>query len=260
MKKQTEPVTSAAWAPDGQTFFTGSLSLTSPLCIWPLQASGDAMPLFDFGDSCSRVQDCAIASIKRSPSSLFVEETMMDDASAPVRLVAICSDQSIHVYDYLRREKLSYISMDDEITCLNLSRDGREMLMNLSCGEIWAVRVEDGEVTQKFAGQKQGRFVIRGCYGGANEGFILSGGEGIPACCCFVLSSRLTDIFADSKITIWHRHSGRIIEQFAAHESGCVNTVTWNAALSNMFASAGDDHKVRMYVPLDMSLRRTADI
>lgn len=177
LKKHSEPVTTAAWAPDGQTFVTGSLGMTSTMCIWPYQPSSESVPLYDFGESCTRVQDCAIGAIKHRSSSIALPED--EEPSGPVRLVAICTDHTIHIYDYRRREKLSFLTMDDEITCLNLSLDGHEMLMNLSCGEIWAMRVDDGEVLQKFTGQKQGRFVIRSCFGGASEGFIISGGEGM---------------------------------------------------------------------------------
>lgn len=50
----------------------------------------------------------------------------------------------------------------------------------------------------------------------------------------------------DSKICIWHRYTGRLLEQLEGHRGGCVNAVAWNTANPSMFASAGDDHKVRM--------------
>lgn len=84
----------------------------------------------------------------------------------------------MHVFDYHRREKLSQISMQHDMTCLSLSRDGEEMLMNLGCGEVWAMEVDSKEVRKRFRGQKQGNYVIRSCFGGASEGFVVSGGEG----------------------------------------------------------------------------------
>lgn len=51
----------------------------------------------------------------------------------------------------------------------------------------------------------------------------------------------------DSKISIWHRHTGTLLEKFPAHRSGCVNAVAWNVAKPYMFASAGDDHCVRVW-------------
>jgi len=124
------------------------------------------------------VQDCGIAAAKRRSSELFVQDDALPEAARLVRLVVVCIDHSVHVYDYRRREKLSYIPMDYEITCLSLSMDGQDMLMNLDCGEIWCMRVDDGTLQRKFVGQTQGRFVIRSCFGGATEGFIISGGEG----------------------------------------------------------------------------------
>ena len=53
---------------------------------------------------------------------------------------------------------------------------------------------------------------------------------------------------ADSKINIWHRYTGQLLERLEGHGAGCVNAVAWNTALPSMFASAGDDCKVRMYV------------
>ena len=85
----------------------------------------------------------------------------------------------MHVFDYTTHEKLRQISVGHVLTCISLSNDGHEMLVNLSCNEIWALNVEDGEVQQKYFGQQQGKFVIRSCYGGANEGIVASGGEGM---------------------------------------------------------------------------------
>lgn len=131
-------------------------------------------------DQCFRVQDCAIGAFLPPSSTLAASTPTTTPSTPPLRLVVICTDNSVHIFDHARREKLSYIRLDDKLTCVSLSRDGREMLVNLSCGEVWALGVDDGAVRHKYRGQRQGNYVIRSCYGGASEGFVVSGGEGAP--------------------------------------------------------------------------------
>jgi len=50
----------------------------------------------------------------------------------------------------------------------------------------------------------------------------------------------------DSKVHIWHKENGTLIETLSGHSGGCVSCVAWNPADTCMFASAGDDKKVRM--------------
>lgn len=52
---------------------------------------------------------------------------------------------------------------------------------------------------------------------------------------------------ADSRIHIW-RASGQHIENLEAHV-GCVNSVAWHPTDPTVFASAGDDHRVRIWKP-----------
>lgn len=54
------------------------------------------------------------------------------------------------------------------------------------------------------------------------------------------------EISTDSKIYIWHRENGTLIETLESHSPGCVNAVAWNPANPCMFASGGDDRRVRM--------------
>ena len=50
----------------------------------------------------------------------------------------------------------------------------------------------------------------------------------------------------EGNIYIWHKDNGTLIEKLDGHEKGFCNAVSWNPANPCMFASAGDDTKVRM--------------
>lgn len=218
--RHTEPVTTAAWAPDGETFVTGSLGRQSQLCLWHLNGRSAYSWQTDY-----RIQDCAI-----SPDGQ--------------RLVTISPNMQIFVYNFVTREEEYSILLKTKMTSLSISRDSRYMLINMTDNEVQLIDIETAEIVRRFLGQKQGDFVIRSSFGGADENLIISGSEGIIQI-CIVLNSR-SHSFADSKVYIWHKENGTLIETLEGHLTGCVNGVAWNPANPCMFASAGDDRKVRM--------------
>lgn len=61
----------------------------------------------------------------------------------------------------------------------------------------------------------------------------------------------LTDFITDGLIYVWHKENENLIEKLSGHGRGaggkeCVTTVDWNPRDASMFASGGDDRKVRM--------------
>ena len=68
------------------------------------------------------------------------------------------------------------------MTSLAMARDGGALLVNLSSGSIqlWD-HIQDSipptQPAMKYSGQVQGRFVIRSCFGGTEEAFVVSGSE-----------------------------------------------------------------------------------
>ncbi|KAI3288633.1 hypothetical protein DTO002I6_7218 [Penicillium roqueforti] len=156
-----------------------------------------------------RVQDCAISPDGR-------------------RLVAADTEEKIHVYNMLTYEEDYCLPLPSKPTSVAISKDSRHVLINLAEGEIQLVDMETTALVRQFKGQKQGEFVIRSTFGGAAENFVVSGSE-------------------DSKVYIWHKENGNIVETLEGHISGCVNSISWNPADSGMFASAGDDNAVRIW-------------
>lgn len=144
------------------------------------------------------------------------------------RLVVLL-EQRIFVYDFVTREKLcEWVLEDVKLTSINISRNSHHMLISMNDNKIRLMDIDTGEVLQSFSGQKQTEFIIRSAFGGADENFVVSGSE-------------------DSKVYIW-RTNGHLVEALDAHH-GCVNAVAWHPKDPRVFASAGDDHKVRIWKP-----------
>lgn len=57
-----------------------------------------------------------------------------------------------------------------------------------------------------------------------------------------------SQLFSDSFVYIWKKETGQQVAVIEAHQPGTVNCVAWHPTNFNIFASAGDDHKVKVYV------------
>lgn len=153
--KRNSVFSSCAWFPDGRRFVSGG----SDKCIYIWDLEGKELDAWK-GSRMPRISDIAITR----------------DGS---HLVSICGDKDIRIYN-LELKVDRVIEEEKSITSLSVSRDGRYLLVNLVSQEIhlWDITDDDSNSKPfKYKGHRQGRYVIRSCFGGSDQAFILSGSE-----------------------------------------------------------------------------------
>jgi len=132
------------------------------------------------------------------------------------------------VYDMVTKQTIASLKLDGETTSVKVSHDSRYALISHAPDEMQLWDLSLSRVACKFAGQKQGRHVIRSCFGGVDGNFVASGSE-------------------DGNVYVWHRDSGALLEVLSGHGEGSVNTVAWNPKNERMFASCSDDKTIRIW-------------
>lgn len=200
--QHTDVVGSVGWLPDSRHFITGSPD--KKLIMWDV--SGRHVYQWE----SNRVMNLAI-----SPDGK--------------KMVVLCHDSVINLYDLETKNLVSCVAMDRVLSCVSISRDSRYALINVAKDEVFLWDLETVRICRKYVGQQQTEFMIRSCFGGALENFILSGSE-------------------DSNIYVWNRSTTDLIEVLPGH-TGTVNCVAWDPKGRPLFASAGDDSTVRIWEP-----------
>ncbi|KAG0028972.1 hypothetical protein BGZ81_004242 [Podila clonocystis] len=243
-QKHPDIVTCLGWLPDGNRFISGSEK-----CMLLMATSGDVLHTWSVP-----VRDLAITTDGR---------TLVATNLTNIRQISLVDMTEIKRFEEM-----------DDITAISLSRDNRHLLVNTTVKpthlpmhrevHLWDLR--EGKIKRKYSGYQQGRFVIRPCFGGGGGGghsrrgllneddlsdestqykerFVVSGSE-------------------DSKIHLWHRDNGHLVQTFEGHTKA-VTCVAWHPTNPTMFASASDDHTIRIWgTPEDAErdMERTRDV
>ncbi|KAK7998778.1 hypothetical protein PG991_014453 [Apiospora marii] len=142
-------------------------------------------------------------------------------------LVAMDDRNHIHVYNFLTRLWEYEIELHCRLTSISISKDSRHLLVNLQKDQAQLFDLVSREPVQYYSGHTGGEYMIRSALGGANESFVLSGSE-------------------DGSINIWHKASAQIVEKLSGHHPRC-NSVSWSPTDPCLFASCGDDGKVKIW-------------
>ncbi|KAJ0413038.1 hypothetical protein BJY00DRAFT_320196 [Aspergillus carlsbadensis] len=119
--------------------------------------------------------------------------------------------------------------LDSEPTCVTASQDSKHILVTLRSSEIQLINTVRKTITRCFRGQHAGRYIIRSVFFGARESYVLSGSE-------------------DSRVYVWDRESGALVDILEGHEIGCVNSVSVNPVDPDMLVSTGDDRTCRVWM------------
>ncbi|KAF7778551.1 hypothetical protein Agabi119p4_2896 [Agaricus bisporus var. burnettii] len=263
LTEHTETVTALAWLPDGSGFISGALD--GKIIHW----NADGKLHESWGITPIRVTDLAITpdltrlvTIGMDRKSILPPQPRPGPGAPTSNINNNGGDQSsasggtngtgnqgngatkninkLIIYDLGTKRPEFSVTLEGELTSLKVSQDSRYALINLAPDEIRLWDLDTNHVARKYTGQKQGKHVIRSCFGGIDGNFVVSGSE-------------------DSKVYIWHRESGILLEELTGHGEGSVNSVAWNPRNERMFASCSDDHTIRIWeAPMRISSLESA--
>ncbi|KAI3840060.1 hypothetical protein MKX03_015453 [Papaver bracteatum] len=250
LRNHQNPVSFVSWSPDDKMLLT--CGNEEVLKLWDVETGickhtfGDLIPVVS---SCAWFPDskrlvCASSDPKRCIYMWDLEGNELeawrgvrmpkvtDLAVTPdgEHLISVCFEKNIRIFNFpTKTERI--IKEEHVITSLSVSRDSEFFIINLNSQEIHMHDIAGNWKTPlKYMGHKQGKYVIRSCFGGTNNMFIASGSE-------------------DSKIYIWNRRNCEPVEILSGHLMN-VNCVTWNPKKPHMLASASDDQTIRIWGPM----------
>ncbi|KAF2769204.1 WD40 repeat-like protein [Teratosphaeria nubilosa] len=222
------PVTSAAWLPNSSEFIIGSQSSERPLGLYSLRpANGSSNASVVKNNNLYTWRDPPFdSSLRENPPSYRITDCAVDPRGE--RMVATTTDNFILSFDLGTRMKIGEWQMEDKLQSINFGVDGTQILVNMNEQGVFALDARTGEILGRYEGMVQKEYVVRSCFGGAGENFVVSGSE-------------------DSRVWIWRRQTGAQVAVLEAHGPGTVNAVAWHPTNHAIFASAGDDRRVKIW-------------
>ncbi|GAA5910271.1 uncharacterized protein JCM6883_001136 [Sporobolomyces salmoneus] len=236
LSKHDYPIGALAWLPNGLEFVSGGMDLK--VYFWDLSGNiTSTLPA-----SPTRVLDLAVTPdgsklvcVGRADTTephTIPSRQSSRSATPSINLTAPLGarhEKRISVYDLVKRELLYDVVQPSELTSVEISKDSKYAIVSHAPKEILYLELESGSIVRKFEGHDQGQFVLRSCFGGATENFVLSGS-------------------ADGKIVVYHRDTGRLLYNLTGHDVTTVNAVAWNPDPSRaMWASCSDDRSIRIW-------------
>ena len=179
------PVTAAAWLPDSLSFVIGTQSSRRPLGLYSMRSSNGSGPsptslILNYETHSWREPHWENGSRENGNSFRVTDVAVSRDGT---RMAAATTDNRIMTYDLNSKKKVDEWPMEDKITSINYSADGTLLLVNMNdsdiaMGKLWSLDSTTGEEVMRYEGAQQAEFVIRSCFGGAGENFVMSGSEG----------------------------------------------------------------------------------
>lgn len=241
------PVTAAAWLPDSQHFVIGTQSSRRPLGLYSMRSSIPGQVISNNEVHSWRDPPWDINQDRNGGGANSFRVTDVAVSHDGSRMAATTIDNRILVYDLLSRDRIAEWPMLEKLTSITWSEDGELLLINMNEGKVFTINAASGEVDMRYDGARQAEFVIRSRFGGADENFVISGSEGeLRQILRIHVRKGFADAPTDSKVYIWRRQTGDQVAALDAHSPGTVNAVAWHPTNPAVFASAGDDRRVRM--------------
>ncbi|KZS88363.1 WD40 repeat-like protein [Sistotremastrum niveocremeum HHB9708] len=234
----TDTVMSLAWLPDKSGFVSGGMD--RKIIIW----NTDGSKRESYGPTSIRIADLAITPDQSrivavglirtpTPSPASTSNPSLPEGGASAAIMPGSASQVDHrilLFDMHTKQEEVNIKLEGDLTSVKTSSDSKYCIVNHSPDELLMWDLDQPRMTRKFTGQKQGKHIIKCCFGGIDDNFVVSGSE-------------------DSKVYVWHRDTGVLLEILKGHGKGSVNSVAWNPTEERMFASCSDDGTIRIWEP-----------